>query len=144
VRTGGEADLSAPIDFSRLEKHALPPDIPSITSAIRILLCIAVSYLYSLQKQEETARPELYTHLTRHIDRRKNPNIWPLDAQAPRFYPRGEDEWVCEMYREDVYHKAGIESYNMKCAMNRVHRRATEDAKWDDLVDYGKWCRKCQ
>jgi hypothetical protein len=86
VRTGDEADLSASIDFSVLAKHALPrerPDIPfmSESAVIRVPLPVAVEYMCDLQRREEDARPEFYTHLKSNTDRSQNPYLTPIDAK---------------------------------------------------------------
>jgi hypothetical protein len=155
VRTGDEADLSASIDFSELAKYALPRERPDISfmsepAVIRVSLPVAVEYMCGLQRREEDARPEFYTHLNSNTDRSQNPYLTPIDVKLPLFYssdvllyPADEDEFVREVYREGVYREGVIEGYWIEDAMARVKRREAGNPNWDDLVDFVNWGRRC-
>jgi hypothetical protein len=103
-----------------------------------------------LQRREEDARPEFYTHLNINTDRSQNPYLTPIDAKLPLFYPSDmlfypadEDEFVREVYREGVYRSGGIGGSKIKDAMARVKRRDSGDSNWDDLVDFVNWGPRC-
>lgn len=154
IKTGDEAELSAPIDFTSLTSHSLPlgrPDLAlqdeSSPTAVRVPVSVAVPFLYGLQVKEEASFPRRYTHITINENKRLNPSLFWKNGMMPSpdewlFYTDSEDEWIREVFEHEKYCDAGEHGRYAQAALKRVRKRNVGDDDRDDMGWTMEWCNK--